>query len=112
MLYFKGTGPLVPLDTAAHVKQQIGPQTVSHAGPAPPRRPSRFGPGTRASLGTVLTRVGRGGRGNTALGCDRAVPRSGQGVRGCAHQPRRLLVIAILIVYIVLGVLYESYITR
>jgi HAE1 family hydrophobic/amphiphilic exporter-1 len=35
MLYFKGTGPLVPLDTLANVKQQIGPQTVSHFGQLP-----------------------------------------------------------------------------
>ena len=34
MLYFKGTGPLVPLDTLATVKQQIGPQTHQPRGPA------------------------------------------------------------------------------
>jgi hydrophobic/amphiphilic exporter-1 (mainly G- bacteria), HAE1 family len=56
MLYFKGTGPLVPLDTLARVKQQIGPQTLSHAGQLPATTIS-FGLTPGASLGSVLTRV-------------------------------------------------------
>ena len=32
LLYFKGNGPVVPLDTLATAKPQIGPQTVNHYG--------------------------------------------------------------------------------
>src|SRR5207244_1325645 len=37
LLYFKGgtTGPVVPLDTLATAKQQVGPQTVNHYGQLP-----------------------------------------------------------------------------
>src|SRR5258705_5966998 len=38
MLYFKGGGinsPVVPLDSLATLKQQIGPQTVNHYGQLP-----------------------------------------------------------------------------
>src|SRR5437773_4251557 len=35
MLYFKGAGSVVPLDTLATVKQQVGPQTVNHYGQLP-----------------------------------------------------------------------------
>src|SRR5204863_3080828 len=59
MLYFKGaaaTSPVVPLDTLATLKQQVGPQTVNHYGQLPAVTIS-FGLARGASLGDVLTRV-------------------------------------------------------
>src|SRR5213078_3618177 len=59
MLYFKGAGvnsAVVPLDTLATLKQQVGPQTVNHYGQLPAVTIS-FGLAPRASLGDVLSRV-------------------------------------------------------
>src|SRR4029077_18349440 len=58
LLYFKGgpNSPVVPLDTLATAKQQVGPQTVNHYGQLPAVTIS-FGLAPGASLGDVLSRV-------------------------------------------------------
>src|SRR5213078_763114 len=59
LLYFKAGGvnsPVVPLDSLASLKQQIGPQTVNHYGQLPAVTVS-FGLAPGASLGDVLSRV-------------------------------------------------------
>jgi HAE1 family hydrophobic/amphiphilic exporter-1 len=109
MLYFKGTGPLVPLDTLAKVKQQIGPQTVSHAGQLPAATIS-FGLARGASLGTVLTRVGEVAAETLPSDVTGQFQGAAKAFEGALTNLAILLVIAILVVYIVLGVLYESYI--
>ena len=48
--------PVVPLDTLATIKQQVGPQTVNHYGQLPAVTIS-FGLAPGASLGDVLSRV-------------------------------------------------------
>jgi len=109
MLYFKGTGPLVPLDTLAKVKQQIGPQTVSHAGQLPATTIS-FGLAPGASLGTVLTRVGEVAAQTLPSDVTGQFQGAAKAFDGALTNLAVLLVIAVLVVYIVLGVLYESYI--
>jgi len=109
MLYFKGTGPLVPLDTLAKVKQQIGPQTVSHAGQLPSTTIS-FGLAPGAALGTVLTRVGEVAAETLPSDVTGQFLGAAKAFDGALTNLVVLLVIAILVVYIVLGVLYESYI--
>jgi HAE1 family hydrophobic/amphiphilic exporter-1 len=109
MLYFKGTGPLVPLDTLARVKQQIGPQTVSHAGQLPSTTIS-FGLAPGASLGSVLTRVGEVAAETLPSDVTGQFQGAAKAFDGALTNLAVLLVIAILVVYIVLGVLYESYI--
>jgi HAE1 family hydrophobic/amphiphilic exporter-1 len=109
MLYFKGTGPLVPLDTLAKVKQQIGPQTVSHAGQLPSTTIS-FGLAPGASLGTVLTRVGEVAAETLPSDVTGQFQGAAKAFDGALTNLAVLLVIALLVVYIVLGVLYESYI--
>ncbi len=112
MLYFKGGGassPVVPLDTLATIKQQIGPQTVNHYGQLPAVTVS-FGLAPGASLGDVLSRV----RETTARLVPEGVTGQFQGAaaafQGALSNLAVLLVIAVLVVYIVLGILYESYI--
>ena len=64
LLYFKGTGQnsaVVPLDTLAKIKQQVGPQTVNHYGQLPAVTVS-FGLAPGASLGDVLEPRARGDR--------------------------------------------------
>ncbi len=102
-------GIVVPLDTLARTSQVVGPQTVNHHGQLPAVTIS-FGLAPGASLGDVLTRVQ-----NVA---DETLPETVSGAfQGAAKAFESslgnlavLLVIAIMVVYIVLGILYESYI--
>jgi HAE1 family hydrophobic/amphiphilic exporter-1 len=102
-------GTLVPLDTLARTKQVVGPQTVNHHGQLPAVTIS-FGLAPGASLGNVLTRVREV--------ADRTLPETVSGqFQGAAKAFESslgnlavLLVIAVMVVYIVLGILYESYI--
>jgi HAE1 family hydrophobic/amphiphilic exporter-1 len=102
-------GTVVPLDTLATMTQVIGPQTVNHKGQLPAVTIS-FGLKPGASLGDVLTRVREV--------ADQTLPETVSGqFQGAAQAFESslgnlavLLVIAIMVVYIVLGILYESYI--
>ncbi len=102
-------GTVVPLDTLAKMTQVVGPQTVNHHGQLPAVTIS-FGLAPGASLGDVLTRV--------QAVADKTLPETVSGAfQGAAKAFESslgnlavLLVIAIMVVYIVLGILYESYI--
>jgi HAE1 family hydrophobic/amphiphilic exporter-1 len=109
MLYFKGTGPLVPLDTLAAVKQQVGPQTVDHYGQLPAATIS-FGLARGAALGTVLSEVKTVATASLPEGVAGQFLGAAQAFQGALTNLTALLVIAVLVVYIVLGILYESYI--
>src|SRR6059036_972790 len=102
-------GTVVPLDTLAHTKQVVGPQTVNHHGQLPAVTIS-FGLQPGASLGGVLAKVREV--------ADATLPETVSGqFQGAAKAFQSslsnlavLLLIAIMVVYIVLGILYESYI--
>jgi HAE1 family hydrophobic/amphiphilic exporter-1 len=102
-------GTVVPLDTLASTSQVVGPQTVNHKGQLPAVTIS-FGLKPGASLGQVLSDVREI--------ADRTLPETVSGqFQGAAKAFQSslgnlavLLVIAIMVVYIVLGILYESYI--
>jgi len=105
----QSAGTVVPLDTLAHMKQVVGPQTVNHHGQLPAVTIS-FGLQPGASLGSVLTKVREV--------ADATLPETVSGqFQGAAKAFQSslgnlavLLLIAIMVVYIVLGILYESYI--
>jgi HAE1 family hydrophobic/amphiphilic exporter-1 len=102
-------GIVVPLDTLAKVTQVVGPQAINHYGQLPSVTIS-FGLAPGAALGSALTRV--------KTVADSVVPEGVTGqFQGAAAAFQNslgnlaiLLVIAIMVVYIVLGILYESYI--
>ncbi len=102
-------GVVVPLDTLARTTQVVGPQTVNHHGQLPAVTIS-FGLAPGASLGDVLTRVREV--------ADKTLPDTVSGsFQGAAKAFQSslgnlavLLGIAVMVVYIVLGILYESYI--
>ncbi len=110
LLYFKSSGgQLIPLDTLAKVHQDIGPQAISHYGQLPAVTVSfNLKPG--ASLGDVVAKIQ-----DTAK---RTLPETiSTNFQGAAKAFQTslgnlwiLLIVAILVVYIVLGILYESYI--
>jgi hydrophobic/amphiphilic exporter-1 (mainly G- bacteria), HAE1 family len=110
MLYFKGSnGQLLPLDTLAKVTTDIGPQAINHYGQLNAVTISfNLKPG--AALGDVVTKV----KGIAAEKLPTTISTSFQGeaeaFQNSLGNLGLLLVVAILVVYIVLGILYESYI--
>jgi HAE1 family hydrophobic/amphiphilic exporter-1 len=109
LLYFKGNGPVVPLDTLATARQQIGPQTVNHYGQLTSATLS-FGLKPGASLGGVLANVREVAEQTLPEGVSGQFQGAAKAFEGALSNLAILLVIAVLVVYIVLGILYESYI--
>ncbi len=103
------TGAVVPLDTLAHATQVIGPQTVNHYGQLPAVTIS-FGLAPGASLGDVLSQVRDIAAANMPDGVSGQFQGAAKAFQSSLSNLSLLLVVAILVVYIVLGILYESYI--
>ena len=109
LIYIKSDdGRLVPLDTLAKVTQDAGPLTIHHLSQLPSVTVSfNLKPGV--SLGDAVDQISE---------ITRSLPGSVVGAfQGTAREFENsvknltlLLVIAILVIYIVLGILYESYI--
>ncbi|HSC78682.1 MAG TPA: efflux RND transporter permease subunit [Candidatus Acidoferrales bacterium] len=110
MLYIRSsTGKLVPLNAVAGLTPSVGPLSVNHLGQLPAVTVSfNLEPGT--SLGEAVTRVRDLSR--TAL--PTSVSTSFQGTAQAFESSLRglglLLLMSVLVIYIVLGVLYESFI--
>jgi hydrophobic/amphiphilic exporter-1 (mainly G- bacteria), HAE1 family len=102
-------GIVVPLDTLAHATQVIGPQTVNHYGQLPAVTIS-FGLAPGASLGDVLSRVREVAVSSLPEGVSGQFQGAAKAFQSSLSNLAVLLVIAIMVVYIVLGILYESYI--
>jgi HAE1 family hydrophobic/amphiphilic exporter-1 len=102
-------GLVVPLDTLAHATQVIGPQTVNHYGQLPAVTIS-FGLAPGSSLGDVLSRVRDAASANLPEGVTGQFQGAAKAFQSSLSNLSLLLVVAIMVVYIVLGILYESYI--
>ena len=110
LLYFKSNaGTLVPLDTLASITSVSGPQTINHNGQLPAATLS-FALAPGAALGTVLDRVQQVAAETLPVGVTGQFQGSAAAFQSSLGNLGVLLIIAILVVYIVLGVLYESYI--
>jgi len=110
MLYFKaGNGNLIPLDALATVEQQVGPQSVNHYGQLSAATVSfNLAPG--ASLGDVFEKINTIAAENVPPGVGTAWQGAAKAFQGQLGNTWILLLVAIFVVYIVLGILYESYI--
>jgi HAE1 family hydrophobic/amphiphilic exporter-1 len=103
-------GALVPLDALTTVRRDVGPLTVNHLGQLPAVTIS-FGLAPEVSIGTAVDRIRR-------LERDLAIPSTlsttFQGTAQAFQESFKgmglLLALAIVVVYIVLGILYESFI--
>jgi HAE1 family hydrophobic/amphiphilic exporter-1 len=102
-------GTVVPLDTLASVSETIGPQTVSHYGQLPAVTIS-FGLAPGASLGSVLGRVQEVAAATLPDGVSGQLQGAAKAFESSLGNLAVLLLIAVMVVYIVLGILYESYI--
>jgi HAE1 family hydrophobic/amphiphilic exporter-1 len=110
-LYVRSSqGPLVPLDTVVNVARSVGPLSVNHFGQLPAVTISfNLSPGF--SLGEAADRV------DSAVRELRMPATLSVGFQGTVREFQRsfrglsvLLIVAILVIYIVLGILYESFI--
>jgi hydrophobic/amphiphilic exporter-1 (mainly G- bacteria), HAE1 family len=104
------SGALVPLSSFATVERSVGPTSINHVGQLQAVTVSfNLAPG--AALGDATRRIEQAGEAIglpssiiTSYGGDAAVFKSSQGNQAV------LIIAALLVIYVLLGVLYESYI--
>lgn len=110
MLYVQGQGgKLIPLSSVVTTRQTVGPQSINHIGQLPSVTLSfNLQPGV--ALGDALARVQEMAR-QTLPDTVTATP---QGTAQAFEESMRglgwILALAIFVIYVVLGVLYESFI--
>ena len=110
LLYLKSTtGQLVPLDAIAKLKLRAGPTSIPHSGQLPSVTIS-FGVRRGYSLGEATNEIEEAARAILPGNITGAFQGNAKLFQDSLKNMGLLLMIAILVVYIVLGVLYESYI--
>ena len=109
-LYVRSSdGNLVPLDSVAELKPALGPQTISHYGQLPAVTLSfNLAPG--ASIGDAVTRIQDIAQQTLPDTVTTTFQGAAQAFQSSLKSLWMLLALAILVVYIVLGILYESFI--
>jgi HAE1 family hydrophobic/amphiphilic exporter-1 len=110
LLYVRSSsGKLVPLDAVARVSNGVGPLTVSHLGQLPSVTVSfNLAPGM--SLGDATRTVERIAREILPPTITTAFQGQAQAFQSSMQGLGLLFVMAILVIYLVLGILYESFI--
>jgi HAE1 family hydrophobic/amphiphilic exporter-1 len=110
MLYLHSSrGPLVPLSAVSKVTQSLGPLVVNHSGQLPSVTVSfNLQPGT--SLGEAVNRVEQIARQTLPSDLSANFEGIAQQFQSSLVGLSVLLIITILVIYIVLGILYESFI--
>ena len=110
LLYFKtAAGKLIPLDTLANIVTDVGPQTINHYGQLPAATLSfNLKPG--AALGEVVNQVQDVAGKTLPSTISTQFQGAAKAFQSSLGNLWILLIIAIMVVYIVLGILYESYI--
>ena len=110
MLYVRSSsGTLVPLNAVASLKQSLGPLTVSHLGQLPAVTISfNLKPGV--SLGDAVKEVNEVAQGMLPQDVTTKFQGTAQAFQAATAGLGLLLVMAILVIYMVLGILYESFI--
>jgi HAE1 family hydrophobic/amphiphilic exporter-1 len=110
LLYFKSSAnQLIPLDTLARVTSESGPQAINHFGQLPAVTVSfNLKPGV--SLGTTVASINEIARRSLPDTISTTFQGAAKAFQSSLTNLWLLLVVAILVVYIVLGILYESYI--
>jgi HAE1 family hydrophobic/amphiphilic exporter-1 len=101
-------GPLVPLSTVAKISTDAGPLTVSHTGQLPSVTIS-FNLKAGTALGDAVTKI----QSEAAATLPSTIATSFQGTAQAFQDSLRglgvILLMAIVVIYIVLGILYESF---
>ena len=99
----------VPLTALAQVKEAVGPLTVNHSNQLPAVTIS-FDLAAGVSIGDALKEVNRSAAANLPPTVTAAPAGTAQAFQDAQKGLTLLLILAIVVIYIVLGVLYESFI--
>jgi len=110
MIYLKSdSGQLVPLNAVAKLVMDAGPQSIPHSGQLPSVTISfALRPGT--SLGQATDEIGQAAKANLPATITGAFQGTAKVFQDSMRNMGILLIVAIAVVYIVLGMLYESYV--
>ncbi|MGA7179860.1 MAG: multidrug efflux RND transporter permease subunit [Thiobacillaceae bacterium] len=111
MLYIRSSsGNLVPIDTVASIKHDIGPLSITHLGQLPSVTLSfNLAPGL--ALGDAITLVNKAMKEmQIPTGLNGSFQGAAQAFQSSLTGMGFLIVGAIFVIYLVLGILYESYI--
>jgi HAE1 family hydrophobic/amphiphilic exporter-1 len=110
MLYVRSSsGALIPLNAVAGLSRSLGPLTVNHLGQLPAVTLSfNLKPGV--ALGDAVTAVGEVARQTLPATISTSFQGTAQAFESSVKGLGILLIMAILVIYIVLGILYESFI--
>jgi len=110
LLYLRSkSGKVVPLDTVAELKREVGPLTVNHLGQVPAVTISfNLRPGY--SLGQATAAVTELARKELPASVSYGFQGSAQAFASSMQGLGLLLIMAVLVIYIVLGILYEDFI--
>jgi hydrophobic/amphiphilic exporter-1 (mainly G- bacteria), HAE1 family len=110
MLYVRASsGRLVPLDAVASLGRTVGPLTVNHSGQLPAVTLS-FNLVAGTSLGDAVARVQRAAAESLAPTVSTRFQGTAQAFQSSLGGLGLLLVMAVLVIYVVLGILYESFV--
>jgi HAE1 family hydrophobic/amphiphilic exporter-1 len=110
LLYLRSSsGKLVPLDTVAGISEGLGPLSVNHFGQLPSVTISfNLSPGT--ALGNAVSEVDRLARETVPADVSASFEGTAQQFQSSMVGLGVLLLATVLVIYLVLGVLYESFI--
>jgi len=109
-IYFKSpTAGLIPLDAIAKTRMDAGPQSINHAGQLPSVTVS-FNLKTGVPLGDAVSAIQETASRVLPANMTATFEGTAKAFQASLTNLSLLLIIAIAVVYIVLGVLYESYI--
>jgi HAE1 family hydrophobic/amphiphilic exporter-1 len=110
MLYVRSnSGKLVPLDSVVRPKNQVGSLTVAHLGQSPAVSFS-FDMVPGVSLGEITDRIEEAARETLPATIRTQFQGTAAAFQSSFSGMGMLLVMAILVIYMVLGILYESFI--
>jgi HAE1 family hydrophobic/amphiphilic exporter-1 len=110
LLYLRSAkGNLVPLTSVASASNDVGPLSVNHSGQLPSVTLS-FNLPPRVSLGTAVSEVQKAARQTLPSTISTGFSGTAQAFQSSQQGLLFLLLLAIVVIYIVLGILYESFV--
>ena len=110
LLYIRSrNGPLVPLSSLATLTSSVGPLTVSHSGQMPSVTIS-FDLREGVAIGTAVNQVQRVAQQILPATISTSFSGTAQAFQSSQAGLLALLIVAVFVIYMVLGILYESFI--
>jgi HAE1 family hydrophobic/amphiphilic exporter-1 len=109
LLYVRSnSGSLIPLESVARLKTDVGPMSVSHFGQLPAVTISfNLKPGI--ALGDAVDQINAAAAANLPSTLSRSFQGAAQAFQDSLQGLGLILLMAIVVIYIVLGILYESF---